>query len=442
MPLERIDIEKAPYLYDLSSRIVIKEGQVYRVFDDKEKRIFFRDFMNNDNLDKLFRAGLVHSEIIEDSLGFLIIEHAEIPFILHPCEYTNHMFWKAAEMFIGLNLELSKHGLITQDSHPWNISYSGKKPIFYDLGSIAKGNEISRSWYNEFFYFFMIPIWLASKKRTVKFSKEYRREHKVGFGRLFFKSKKLEDLLFRKLRSILKLRTDPEKFFEKISQWLQEHKPIVPLPEYWSNYYDSTGMNFQKPESIKEKFVFNILNSEKPMKVLDLASNKGYFSHMAAYLGANVLAIDYEEEVVDSITFRNEYEELITPAHMDFKQPTPSFGPGLSWGDSFERFGSEIVLAIGLIHHICITQKIPVYIFCQSCMKYAKKGIILEFVDPSDKHVREWKKPIPMDYCIEKVVFYMEKKFPYSQIREINNIDGINRTFIYFSTTPLNEFRI
>ena len=51
---------------------------------------------------------------------------------------------------------------------------------------------------------------------------------------------------------------------------------------------------------------------------------------------------------------------------MDFNKPTASFDVGLSWGDAFQRFKSDIVLALGLIHHICITQNVPVYLFCET----------------------------------------------------------------------------
>ncbi|TRO63927.1 class I SAM-dependent methyltransferase [Christiangramia sabulilitoris] len=433
MCLNKEEINNAPYLFDISSRIILKNNKVYRIIENKEKIFDLKSLLEDKILKNLYDAGLVNSEIIYNDKEYMVVEHETIPFILHPCEYTDLMFWKAAKMFVNLNLELYKSGFITHDSHPWNISFFGKKPVFYDLGSILRGNEVSMGWFNEFFYFFMVPITLASKKRTRKFSKEYRREHKIGFGRTLFKSKKIEDIFFRRSRSISKFRSNPETFFKELLDWLESHKPIKPLPKYWSNYYQPSGMDFKIPKTIKEKFVYKILKNEMPENVLDLASNKGYFAYLAASMGANVLAMDYEDEVVDSILEANDFSAKVTPVHMNFNEPTPSLGPALAWGNSFQRFSSDIVIAIGLIHHICITQQIPVFLFCQTIMKYAEKGIILEFVDPEDKHVKSWKKSIPKDYDIETIKYFLKNKFPNSKIKETSKEDGVNRTFIYFS---------
>jgi SAM-dependent methyltransferase len=422
-------------MYDQSGRICVKGDKVYRIIENEEHINNYKELLNSDYIEELFSIGLVRTKIVEEleSKGVLILEHQKIPFILHPCEYSNKMFWQSACMFIELNLKLAEKGFVTHDSHSWNVTFDGVKPVFYDFGSIIKNNKVSQEWFNEFLHCFIVPIWLASySSKTFKYAKEYRREHGNGFGLNLFKSVKVKKILFRKFINISKLKSDPQNFFNEILIWLHQHKPISVKPQYWSDYYKSHDLDFKNPKTIKQKFVYNVLLKTKPEKVLDLASNKGYYAFMAASLGASVIAFDYEEEIVDFLLETKENNNKVTPAHIDFKKPTASLGPSLFWEDSCQRFNSEIVLALGLIHHICLIQGVPVYLFCQTCIKYATKGIILEFVDPSDKHVACWDARIPKDYTIDKIKVYMGSYFSNCEISEIELFDGVNRTYLYF----------
>lgn len=434
MIIDELQLENVPYLYDQSGRIWIKDDKVYRIIEDESHIENYKELLNSDTIEEIFDAGLVRTKIAEEANaeGMMILEHQKIPFILHPCEYTNKMFWKAACMFIEVNLKLWEKGFITQDSHPWNVSFDGTKPVFFDFGSIIKSNSVSQAWFDEFFQYFIVPIWLASfSPKTYNYAKEYRREHKTGIGLNFFKSKNVEKILFSKVKGISKFKNEPKKLFAEILKWIHKHKPISAKSEYWSDYYKATGMDYTTPTSIKQKFVYKILSDINPQKVLDLASNKGYYAYMAASLGASVIAFDYEEEIVNSLLKNNNYNK-VTPAHMDFNKPTAAYGVGLLHEDSFQRFESEIVLALGLIHHICITQNVPVYLFCKTCLNYATKGVIIEFVDPTDKHVASWNRKIAKDYSIDKIQFFMKSKFSNCDISPIENSEGLNRTYLYF----------
>jgi hypothetical protein len=430
-----IKIDEVPYLYDQSGRILVKDDKVYRIIEDAIHINNYKGLLNSDIIEELFDIGLVHTKIAEESNSndILILEHKKIPFILHPCEYSNKMFWQTACMFIELNLKLWEKGFITQDSHPWNASFDGTKPVFYDFGSIVKKDRVSQAWFDEFFHCFIVPIWLSSfSPKTYKFAKEYRSEHERGFGLSFFKSTKIKKILFNRFNRLSKLKNDPKHFFSELLKWLHKHKPIIVKPEYWSDYYKIHGLDYINPKSIKQKFVNKILVNIQPKKVLDLASNKGYYAFMAANLGASVVAFDYEEEIVNFLLESENINNKMTPVHMDFNKPTSALGVGFFWEDSFQRFKSEIVMALGLIHHICITQNVPVYLFCKACMKYASKGIILEFVDSTDKHVAGWNKKISKDYSVEKIKMFMKDEFPYCDVSEHEKTDGLNRIYLYF----------
>ncbi len=346
------------------------------------------------------------------------------------------MFWEAAVMFITLCKELyNKHGLITVDSHPWNVTFDGRNPVFYDFSSLTKGDKINKNWIVEFEQYFALPIRLASfSKRTYTFSLELRREHQHGFGRNLLKKKFPKELINRNFQSIYNYKSEPNKVFDRILEWLQKNKPLTPKPEYWSSYGQFHNTDFDNPKTEKQIFAHKILRTVNPKTVLDLAANKGYYAIMADKLGASVLAFDYEEETVDKCRQQvAEYGTQVTSALMDFNAPTPASGIGLLvFKNSFERLGSDLVLALGLIHHICLVQRIPVFLFCEICKKYAVNGILLEFVDPSDLHVKEWNVEIPIDYNIEQIKNYMLNKFPSMEKSEEILDNGLNRQILYF----------
>jgi SAM-dependent methyltransferase len=435
MSNEIINIENRPFLFDKVGRVVIEEDKVLRIISGEQYINLYKELLNSEKINDLFSKGLVETKIHSEDNDVLILEHKKIDFILHPSEYTNKMFWDAATMYINLCKELyASFGVLTIDSHPWNITFDGANPVFFDFSSLYKGSEISQEWIDEFDKYFATPIRLASfSKKTYSLALEYRRQHLSGFGLELLNKKFVKGLLNKKFASVSKNNNSPTEVFDRILVWLQNNKPIEPNTEYWFVYEQSHLAEIDNPKTIKQQFVHEILSKRKPKTVLDLASNKGFYAFMANKLGASVMAFDYEEQTINQC--REEVKNTglkVTSALMNFNMPTPPSGMGLMNKGAFERYGSHIVLALGLIHHICLVQRIPVYIFCEICKKYASEGIILEFVDPNDVHVKSWNAEIPVDYTIEKIHNYMSDKFSKLEKSESINHEGVNRTIIYF----------
>jgi hypothetical protein len=423
-------------IIDDVGKIFFYEGKVFRAIYSREYAELYTDILQKEWINEAFDCGLVRTKISEKiSLegSFLTLEHEGIPFETHSVESTNHMHWLAAKATVEVAICLSKHGFILKDAHPWNVMFNRGIATFIDFGSIEKSAVVPMHWLKEFRQYFCVPIWLASAKWS-DFAREYRREHANGFGLRLFESKFSNRLFFNRLNKLSKYSSCPIDFFKHVNDWLERHKPVIKNKEYWANYQQCGGaLNPLEPEHPKQKFVYDILNTEKPAKVLDFAANKGYYSEMAALLGAAVIACDYEEYCVDQCLELARHRKLpITPALLDFSRPTPCYGVGLYGRNSVERFSSDIVLALGLVHHICITQKIPVEVFCDICMRYSEQGVVLEYVDPTDKHVASWGSPIPANYSINGITRFMNRKFPRTMRGETIIKGGLCRIMMYF----------
>lgn len=421
---------------DPAGKIFFYDGRVFRAIYTDKSASFCREVFGAPWIEDSFKAGLVATWISGDiSLegAKLVLEHQLIPFALHPAECTSYMHWLSAKAMIRLNKVLCRHGLILKDSHPWNIMFYHGHPLFVDFGSLQKSDQLWHGWLNEFRQYYAVPIWLASKGKK-ELSNEYRRQHLTGFGLKLFDSNLIQKTLFRSLMKLRKFSNRPIDFFKHIDEWLDRHPPVVAKQEDWASYQQSGNIiDPITPTSPKHKFIYEVLASERPKKVLDCAANKGLYSELAARIGASVIAFDYEEFCVNNCLKIAQTKQLdITPALMDFSHPTPASGLGLLVEGSYQRFKSDIVLALGLAHHLCITQGISVQIFCDICMNYASRGVIFEYVDPTDKHVVAWNRFAPSGYSLDSFTKFFSKKFPNYRYSQKLITDGINRTIAYF----------
>lgn len=437
MNLTEIINSSSPTVADNLGMVHLHQNRVFRVVKNTEYQVLYKDLLEGDSIEKLFDLGLVKTSILttEELDGIenhLVLEHQKIPYILHPSEYTNLMFWKSAKMFLKLAIELADNGFVFKDAHPWNTTYYRDQPVFLDFTSIIKQDHITKGFLFEFAKYYGFSIKMASSRTWNKYATEYRREHGLGFGHQMFSSKwgkaYLADLYLMKRH--LK---EPKKFYKKLLKWVEKNKPKI-NKEYWSSYNQGHEANFKNPKTIKQLFVHDVISKTKPASVIDLACNKGYYAAVAAHLNAEVMAFDYEPYCVDQCIDLAKKEKLnITSAVMNFFHPTARSGWGLGFENSFERLNSNIALALGLIHHICIRQKMPVHLFCEIIKKYSSDGVIVEFVDPTDKHVALWNEPMPENYSIEGLKTFFKDKFPHSRLSDELTDGGIKRQIIYFS---------
>lgn len=419
-----------------TGRVFFHDGRVLRAIYDKDTASLFGSILAKEWINDLFQAGLVHTKICHDitlSGAELVLEHQQLFFPTHPVENTNYMHWNMAVSLVGLAIELEKHGLFLKDAHPWNMMYSKGYPIFVDFGSITNVPASVTHWINEFYKYFAVPIWMA-RSRWPKFSYQYRKEHWSGFGIELFNTNVIKKLVWGPIFRISGADKSYFLLLQSLKQWLLDRKPKDTLTSNWIHYrQNEDNLDPTSPLGKKQGFIRDIISEEKPSTVLDCAANKGYFAVIAARLGARVAAFDYEETCVNEClqTIRKESLE-ITVVEMDFKHPTLGLGYGLCDYTAFARFSSDLVIAIGLMHHVCISQSYPVTLFLDNCRKYAKHGIIIEFIEPTDKYVKEWSKNIPSYYSSGCVITYFQSQGWFLAKQMSTTEDGLDRKFYYF----------
>jgi hypothetical protein len=173
-----------------------------------------------------------------------------------------------------------------------------------------------------------------------------------------------------------------------------------PTATEWSNYYEDTNYT---PAAMthKKKLVEAYINESNPRTVWDLGANTGVFSRLAAEKGIQTTSFD-----IDTGAVEKHYSSLVIasgakqsqngavahcpplPLCLDLTNPSPSIG----WANAerlslIERGPADTVLALALIHHLAISNNVPLNHIAAFISKICRY-LIIEFVPKNDSQVQ------------------------------------------------------
>jgi SAM-dependent methyltransferase len=170
----------------------------------------------------------------------------------------------------------------------------------------------------------------------------------------------------------------------RIEQRLGGHR----IPSRWSGYASGADHYSAEDQQRKRRFVREAMTATAPRRVLDLGANSGVYSRIAAECGATVVAWDTDVQATEE-NYRKARQKgfdiasiLANPA-----RPTPSAGwrnaESLSLLDrSRERF--DCVMMLGLIHHLLLSEQIPLGEILGLLREMTAGWAIVEWVPASD----------------------------------------------------------
>jgi hypothetical protein len=125
--------------------------------------------------------------------------------------------------------------------------------------------------------------------------------------------------------------------------------------------------------------------------VLDLGCNQGQYSLLAADFGLSAVATDFDEVALIKLQARHK-SGRISVGLLNICQPTPSIGWNNNEQRSFLEKGREhfdLVLCLGLIHHILLVERIPFESICDFLTGLTKQYLLVEWVDAEDEKFQE-----------------------------------------------------
>jgi 2-polyprenyl-3-methyl-5-hydroxy-6-metoxy-1,4-benzoquinol methylase len=165
---------------------------------------------------------------------------------------------------------------------------------------------------------------------------------------------------------------------------------------YYVDKKEDFSLESQKDWGEKQKNVYKILKEIQPKTVLDLGACTGWFSRLAEYFGAHVIATDIDEVSIEYQYNVAKNQNLnISPQFISFEE------------SNSKEMKSDVVLCLALIHHLVLVSGITLEEILLKLSRLTKNTLILEFVAIDDPAVQVAVKN-PTNFFNKKE---MEKKF-------------------------------
>jgi SAM-dependent methyltransferase len=349
--------------------------------------------------------------------GSVLMEHERIAFPSFPYEWIPEMLHAAGELTLDLAESLLNDGIGLKDATPYNVLFRGPEPVFIDILSFEQRRAGDPTWlpYAQFVRTFLLPLlvhnrlglsidqvltthrdglepeevyrWLGPFQRfrppflsLVSIPTWLSGEQKHSGASSIYRQKTLDDPAKADyvLRSLLR----------GVRRSLTKLEPSSGGRSTWSDYM-SSNLNYSTDHfAAKERFVSEALAEFAPKRVLDVGCNTGHFSRIAARSGASVVAIDYDPVVLGNVWRQARAEKLdILPLAVNLARPTPSTGwRNREWPSFLERArGSfDAVLMLAVIHHLLVTERVPLNDILKLAAELTNDLLVVEFVSTED----------------------------------------------------------
>jgi hypothetical protein len=401
------------------------------------------------------RLLIPHAEVdvslaVTDEAAY-VLRPEPLDFVSYPYEWSFSQFQDAALLTLRVQKLALKKGMILKDASAYNVQFHRGRPVFMDTLSFDV-HEPGAPWgaYKQFCQHFLAPLALMSLV-DIRLGRMMA-EHIDGIPL---------DLAARMLPG--KTRMSPslgmhihaqamsQKKFEKEPDALAKHQRSI-SPQVmnalvdslekavrklswksgnteWADYYEATHNYGDEGLDEKAQDVQAFIQQVQPKTVWDLGANTGHFSRLVGP-EATTISWDIDPSCVEMNyrRIREEKTEHIVPLLVDLTNPSA----GLGWAHRermslVERGPVDLVLALGLIHHLCISNNVPFPRIAAFLAEIAGQ-VILEFIPREDSQVQNMLKSrldIFANYTLEQ----LEIDFaPYFRVVERKPIDKTVRT--------------
>ena len=425
-------------------------------------RVIYRQINKSykDNYDFLLGTGL-YDELVDNHLlvphqvkdkslavtndAYLVIAPTIVPFISYPYEWCFSQLKDAALATLSIQRLALKKSLGLRDASGYNIQFLNGRPILIDTLSFERYRD-GEPWvaYKQFCQHFLAPLALMCRVdvRLNQLMKNFidgipldlasallpatsklnlslgMHIHMHSWSQRKYKDEQVRKSEIRKLnkKSLFTIIDSLESAIEKLD-WKPEGTE-------WHSYYEDGHNYSQQAFKQKENIVTEFIQEIKPETVWDLGANIGRFSRIASSAGAHVVAWDIDPACVETNyrIVREKQETDLLPLCLDLTNPSPGLGwGGLERSSFVERGPVDAILALGLVHHLAISNNVPLAklaIFLSLLCTY----LIIEFIPKNDTQVQKLlttREDIFPDYDVEHFEHEFDKKFHVNKSAEI-----------------------
>jgi len=341
--------------------------------------------------------------------AYKIIQPERVPFISYPYEWSFGQLKDAALATLSIQKRALKVGMSLKDASAYNIQFVRGKATLIDTLSFETYRE-GQPWvaYRQFCQHFLAPLALMALK-DVRLNQLLRAyidgvpldlasqllpwKTRLNFGLLThihlhagaqkkYAGEEVNPRGSISKRAMIGLIENLESAVKKLN-W-------IPRGTEWGNYYDLTNYSdaaFEHKKQLVKEWTARV----KPALAWDLGANNGVFSRVASEAGPYVVSFDMDPAAVEQNyqVSKKAKEQNILPLLLDLTNPSPSIGWANRERDSFGSRGpADLVLALAVIHHLAISNNVPLP---QLADFFAEMGkwLVIEFVPKPDSQVKK-----------------------------------------------------
>ncbi len=349
----------------------------------------------------------------DPELAYKVLCPEELRVISYPYEWSFSQLKDAALATLKIQRRAMKLGLTLKDSSAYNIQFHQGKPLLIDSLSFESYRE-GEPWvaYRQFCQHFLAPLALMVYRdvRLGQLSRVYIDGVPLDLASHLLPARtrlRFSLLSHIHLHAMAQRRfaTTTDSPSEKPKRSISRTALLglidnlsssvrrldwTPGGSEWVSYYEQEHRYVDEAMEHKRQLVGDFIAQIEPHSVWDLGANTGLFSRLASDRGIPTLAFDLDPGAVERnyLECRTKGEENLLPLVQDLTNPSP----GIGWFNQermsfFERAPADAVLALALIHHLAISNNVPLPRLAQFFHEVCK-WLIIEFVPKADSQVQ------------------------------------------------------
>lgn len=402
---------------DPSGALFVSNGTLYRQVNESYREDY--DLLISSGLyESLVRDRLLVPHVeVDDEPGltgnvYKVLRPDLVPFVSYPYEWCFSQLKDAALATLRIQRRAIEAGLSLKDSSAYNIQFVKGSPLLIDTLSFERYRE-GMPWvaYRQYCQHFLAPLALMSYT-DVRLS-QLMRVYIDGLpldlaSRLLpFRTRFVPGILTHvHLHARMQARHAGRKgrvtpatgrgmgrmaFMGLLDNLDAVSRRLVydPAGTEWADYYDAT--NYTKTaRAHKSRAVAEFVASVEPAEVWDLGANTGYYSRVAGQSGALTVSFDVDPAAVEKnyVECKGQSETNILPLVLDLTNPSGGIGwHGAERMSLIERGPADLVLALALVHHLAISNNVPLARVAAFLAEICR-ALVIEFVPKSDSQVQ------------------------------------------------------
>lgn len=398
---------------DPSGVVFFKEGRLLRQINPCYAQQY-RALMDGGLYTELTENGLLvkHKETTDAGIAseaILVIEPERIPFISYPYEWSFGMLRDAALLTLRCHRKALEKNMILKDASAYNVQFLHGNPILIDTLSFDFYRE-NTPWiaYGQFCRHFLAPL-LMMRNIDLQMNKllrlyidgipmELASKLLKGKGGFFAKQH-----IHWHAKAAAKHASDGRQSSTACKVTLPQNGQIAIIDSLihgieslqlgkeeteWGDYYANTNYSGIASDA-KAELVEKFLRNTNARNVWDLGANDGSYSRLALCGNTMVVAFD-----IDPLAVERNYTQIkadrsdMLPLIMDLTNPSPSIGfANRERVDMASRQKPDCIMALAIIHHLAISNNLPLDRIAEWMSELAQ-NLIIEFVPKEDSQVQ------------------------------------------------------